>query len=246
MSRENKDIRQCRGGGKRGPTSYKMQDSNLVFEALDLAKGDVFLDLGCGPGDYSVHAAKQVGSEGFVYAIDRNLEMLKEVERQVWLNGFENLKAVYGDMTEELPFDDSGIDVCLMSTSLHCMNLMQYGADIFDEIRRVLKPTGMVAVLECKKEKADFGPPLHMRISAEEIKDVVELLGFRSVNYVDLGFNYLLCLKKNIINRSLIMKVLNLYGSLNGQTEKVSLEIEKAVVDAGYSVSSVNLKRMIQ
>ncbi|NDV23355.1 hypothetical protein [Desulfovibrio sp. JC022] len=39
------------------------------------------------------------------------------------------------------------------------------------------------------------------------------------------------------------MKILNLYGSLNGQTEKVALEIEKAAVQAGHNVSTVNLKK---
>ncbi|TIH15886.1 hypothetical protein D0S45_09905 [Marinifilum sp. JC120] len=39
------------------------------------------------------------------------------------------------------------------------------------------------------------------------------------------------------------MKILNLYGSLNGQTEKVALEIEKAAVQAGHNVSTVNLNK---
>ncbi|NDV26789.1 flavodoxin family protein [Desulfovibrio sp. JC010] len=39
------------------------------------------------------------------------------------------------------------------------------------------------------------------------------------------------------------MKILNLYGSLNGQTEKVALEIEKEAVRAGHEVSTFNLKK---
>lgn len=39
------------------------------------------------------------------------------------------------------------------------------------------------------------------------------------------------------------MEVLNLYGSLNGQTEKVALEIADVVEQAGHNVSTVNLKK---
>ncbi|WP_320171846.1 flavodoxin domain-containing protein [Maridesulfovibrio sp.] len=38
------------------------------------------------------------------------------------------------------------------------------------------------------------------------------------------------------------MNVLNLYGSLNGQTEKVALEIAKVVSETGHEVRTVNLK----
>lgn len=39
------------------------------------------------------------------------------------------------------------------------------------------------------------------------------------------------------------MKILNLYGSLNGQTEKVALEIEKVADQAGHNVTTVNLSK---
>lgn len=38
------------------------------------------------------------------------------------------------------------------------------------------------------------------------------------------------------------MNILNLYASLNGQTEKVALEIEKALVECVDSVTTVNVK----
>ena len=38
------------------------------------------------------------------------------------------------------------------------------------------------------------------------------------------------------------MEILNLYASLNGQTQKVALEIEKAIVEGGNGVKTVNVK----
>ncbi|TIH15887.1 methyltransferase domain-containing protein [Marinifilum sp. JC120] len=199
MNKEHKTGIRCHGGHgrhRRGPTSYGMHDSNQVFKALALQDGNVFLDLGCGPGDYSIHAAGDVGTSGRVYAFDSNNAMLEQVKLQAEENGLKNISTSLGDMTGKLPFEDDSVDTCFMSTSLHCMSLEEYGKSIFAEVRRVLKVSGEVAVLECKKERTEFGPPLHMRISGDELKTVLGPLGFTESKYVDLGFNYLICFTK--------------------------------------------------
>lgn len=192
-----KDIRetQCRGNRRklrRGPTSYRMHDSELVFERLALQEGAVFLDMGCGPGDYSTHAAKVIGTTGTVYAMDYNAGMLEIVKSQAYFDGIPNIKTVNADITGKLPFEAQSVDHCFMSTSLHCINLATHGSTIFNEISRVLKPSGRLAVIECKKEDVNWGPPLSMRISPEEIKAVAEPLSFVATGYLDLGINYLI------------------------------------------------------
>lgn len=196
---ENSCTKTCHGKHKRdtrGPTSYKMHNSELVFERLALTEGTVFLDLGCGPGDYSVHAAEDIGATGKVYALDCHARMLEEVSKLASSKGLSNIEAISGDMTRPLPFDAQSVDYCFISTALHCINLTKHGSALFKEINRVLKDSGQLAILECKKEKADYGPPLHMRISAEEIKSVTAPLNFTETGYIDLGCNYLLQLKK--------------------------------------------------
>ncbi|WP_320171845.1 class I SAM-dependent methyltransferase [Maridesulfovibrio sp.] len=199
MNKGNKAETGCRGGhGKhgRGPSSYWMQDPEKVLIGLGLMKGMTFLDLGCGPGDYSVQVAGIIGPRGVVYGLDLNADRLRVLESQALEKGLQNIRTVQGDMLGELPFEDGSIDLCLMSTSLHCMDIKEHGVGIFSEIRRILSPSGQVAVLECKKEKSDSGPPLHMRISDKDIKAVAEPLGFRQVLYADFGFNYLIRFKK--------------------------------------------------
>ena len=196
---ENLCNRPCHGKhqrDRRGPTSYKMHNSELVFERLALSEGAVFLDMGCGPGDYSVHAAKEIGATGKVYALDYEARMLEEVSKLALSNGLSNIETISANMTQPLPLKAQSVDYCFISTALHCINLTKHASALFKEINRVLKDSGQLAILECKKEEANFGPPLHMRISAEEIKTVATPLNFTETGYIDLGCNYLLQLQK--------------------------------------------------
>jgi len=43
---------------------------------------------------------------------------------------------------------------------------------IFDEAKRLLKPKAVLAILEIEKKETPFGPPLHIRYSPEELKEI--------------------------------------------------------------------------
>lgn len=59
------------------------------------------------------------------------------------------------------------------------------------EMRRVLKPGGRLAVIDCHKQSLPFGPPVHIRLSSEEVKEMMERCDFRFSSEVDLGYNYM-------------------------------------------------------
>lgn len=65
---------------RRGPSSYWMHDPEVVFDSLTLKEGDCFLDLGCGPGDYSIKASKLAGDSGVVYALDKTPSMIEALK----------------------------------------------------------------------------------------------------------------------------------------------------------------------
>jgi ubiquinone/menaquinone biosynthesis C-methylase UbiE len=179
-------------GHETRPTSYRMHDPEIVFCALGLKNGDVFLDLGCGTGDYSFRAAGEVGNEGVVYAADVRADLLDSLAERAEACGLNNIRIVAADIRDPLPFRDAEIDVCLISTVLHVPDVWKVCGDIFPEVRRVIKTGGRLAVIECKKEEMPFGPPLSMRISPSELESRVLLYGFENAGLVDLGFNYLM------------------------------------------------------
>lgn len=176
----------------RGPSSIWLHDPEKVFAELKLKPGDCFLDLGCGPGDYSIRASRAVGQSGLVYALDRQKEAMNQIREKMIFEGSSNIKAMQADITQPLPIDDACVDVCFMATVLHILQVKRAGQTLFKEIHRVLKQGGRLAIIECKKEDQPFGPPKHIRLSPEEVDDAVNGHGFKKTSLADLGYSYLI------------------------------------------------------
>jgi tRNA-Thr(GGU) m(6)t(6)A37 methyltransferase TsaA len=180
------------GGHRRGGSSFNMHDPKLVFEELKLVEGDVFLDLGCGPGEYAMYAAGCVGESGVVYALDRVDSHIASLKRRAGEEGVRHMQAATVDITGPLPVDDDCVDVCLLATVLHIPDITRRAKELCTEIRRVLKPNGRLAVIECHKKARPFGPPEHIRLFPAEVKELMSQSGFTVLGEVDLGFNYMI------------------------------------------------------
>ena len=181
---------------KQGISSFGMQDSKLIFKELELCEGDVFLDLGCGAGDYAMAAAKIVGDSGRVYALDRWEEVAKALSDKAKTNGLHNITALQSDIASKLPLEDKTIDTCLIAQVLHGINSPENTRNLIMEISRVLKPGGRLAILEMKKEDFGFGPPMHVRLLPEEVENITAQYGFKKINVVNFEYSYLIQLKK--------------------------------------------------
>jgi len=185
---ENRDN--CRHN--KVPTSYHMQNPDIAFNELGLNQGDAFLDIGCGAGDYAIHASEIVGDSGKVYALDKQEELITFFKERIRKIRLKNIEAKMSDITKRLPLKDKSIDICLIATVLHALDFDNHKEHIFKEIKRILKPSGRLAIIECSKKDFSFGPPERMRLDAEKIKESASEFGFRKVSFTDLGFNYLI------------------------------------------------------
>jgi ubiquinone/menaquinone biosynthesis C-methylase UbiE len=63
---------------------------------------------------------------------------------------------------------------------------------LLKEIARVLKPGGLLAVVEFKKIEPPPGPPAAVRLRPEDVATIVSPQGFKAKTHLDLGvYHYL-------------------------------------------------------
>jgi len=186
---------------KRQETDYpfaghlkSVLDPLRVLNEVGLTAGDILLDVACGEGRFSIPASKIVGREGRVYAFDASGKRLAVLREAIAERGIANIEALLGDVTEQISVDDDSVDVCLMANVFH--ELVEDGVikGEMGEIRRVLKPDGVLAIVDFKKDvERPPGPPLSVRLDPGEAETVVRQYGFERVRAVEVGpYHYLI------------------------------------------------------
>jgi ubiquinone/menaquinone biosynthesis C-methylase UbiE len=180
-----------------GSSSFDLIRPDSLFEELNLKKGCTFLDMACGPGEYSIAASKHVGDAGLVYAVDLWEEAIDALSKKVSALGLKNIRMMVGNVSQPLPIAAGAVDVCLIATVLHDFVQEGVAEKALEEAARVLKPKGLLAIVEFKKIEGPLGPPVRIRLSPEEVERWVLPHGFISLRSRDIGpYNYLVIFEK--------------------------------------------------
>ncbi len=176
-----------------GGSSFQLIDFEKVVSALRLKKGDTFLDMACGQGEYSIEVSKIIGEEGLIYAVDLWEENIVQLRKALSAAGIKNMEAIVADVSKVMPISNDSVDVCLMATVLHDLILEKVAAEAIKEATRILKPNGLLAVIEFKKIDGPPGPPIKIRMSPDEVESIVKPYGFLKKTMKEVGaYNYLM------------------------------------------------------
>jgi ubiquinone/menaquinone biosynthesis C-methylase UbiE len=175
-----------------GKSSFNLIDSYKLFSELRLKEDTSFLDLACGSGAYSLAASAYIGEKGIIYAVDLWKEGIDNLLKEIKIKQINNIHASIADISIHIPIENRCVDVCLMATVLHDLIQDNTDQETLEELKRVLKPKGSLAVIEFKKIEGPPGPPIQIRISPEKLDATLFPHDFRKIITTDIGpYNYL-------------------------------------------------------
>ena len=135
-----------------------------------------FVDVGCGDGFFSLLAAKKVGANGRVYAVDIDASNVEKLQNKADAEKLTNIVVAVG-RAEDTVFCQECADIVFYSMDLHDFD---DPAKVLENARLMVKPWGKVIDLDWKKIKMDFGPPVEIRFSEQQVADMLQTAGFCS------------------------------------------------------------------
>lgn len=161
----------------------------------NLRPGETVVDLGSGGGLDVLLAASKVGPAGKAIGIDMTPEMLSLARANAAKANATNVE-FHQSTIDNLPLADASVD-CVISNCV--INLAADKRAVFQEIYRVLKPGGRLAVSDIALKQAlppEIGNDLMAyvgciagAISFDEYRTGLNAVGFSSVEIIDTNAN---------------------------------------------------------
>jgi len=161
-------------------------DPQHNIEQLGLSEGMKVADFGAGSGHYTLAAARVVGSEGRVYAVDVQQDLLTRIQSEAQSIDLQNVEIIWADLERDgsTRLADQSIDVVFLSNTLFQAENKE---SLFKEARRVLRPKGRLLVIDWTDSFGGLGPPGGHIVTESVAKALAEKVGLKVENSIMAG-----------------------------------------------------------
>ncbi len=163
----------------------KTNRASVIIDLLGLQPGMKVLDAGCGPGRLAIPAAKAIGSQGELTALDIQAGMLARVQEKARTAGLSNIRLMQVELGEgklEMAYYDRAMLVTVLGEIPEQEAALQ-------EIYQALKPGGILSVTE-----VIFDPHFQSR---ESVQRVAGRVGFREAGFFGKRLAYTMHFEQN-------------------------------------------------
>ncbi len=155
-----------------------------IVDATAVEPGMVVADIGAGTGLFTRLFSQRVGEAGKVYAVDISRVFIENILRISREQGQDNVVGIVS-VKDDVALPPESIDLAFISDTYHHF---EYPEAMMASIRRALKPSGSVVVVDFRKIPGFSTPWVMGHVRADEATVVreIESFGFRLVEDRDL------------------------------------------------------------
>jgi ubiquinone/menaquinone biosynthesis C-methylase UbiE len=170
------------------PERRKIMPPEETLKGLGLRPGDVFVDIGCGIGYFTVPALRIVGPGGKVLGLDTSERMLEVLRSRVSEEELHRLVLIKSD---EYTFhvEPRSATFALAANVLHEVDDREAFIERIGEIL-VDAGGGKLAVIEWEKRESEHGPPLEHRLERRSVEKLLRQKGFRVIERRSIGHDF--------------------------------------------------------
>ena len=161
------------GHRAHGFSSAFFLDDNEILDELNLNGSELIMDAGCGDGHISIKLLNEYITSGVVYAVDIYDASIEDMEKFKSDNNIQNLINIQADITQKIiEIDDETLDIILMVNVFHGFKASRKIDEAVNELSRLIKKDGKIAIIDYKKWDVPKGPPTQFRSSPEELEKI--------------------------------------------------------------------------
>ena len=145
-----------------GPERRAAIPRDEIIPRMSLTKLQTLVDLGAGTGYFSVPIAQKVRR---VISVDLEPRMFSVLSQRILLAGITNIDMIRGMITR-IPLADSSVDHVLAAFVYH---EVPRPTKMMFEAARVLRPGGIMTLLDFQKKETSVGPPVNERKTPNDV-----------------------------------------------------------------------------